>query len=221
MIPIDKAKIHSGYQCPWSHELFSTKRSYVKHLKNLRTTRMHRRARQLRWGRLGEELWNQTSFEKIVHWVELHPEWFLDNLKQRCWNHDRKFYERIHSDFSVRITYLDLYWSDSVSNAHSCPHNGETNWGGRKPNVPRGYHGWTGRIEYQLSHDIPSFGSDVMEGSRIHTGTGGGINENRYGFSVSFFADDWPGLQKNQTWEILKGTDMNHILIGNPIYFRH
>jgi hypothetical protein len=225
VIPVEEAKVGRAYQCPWTKQLYSTKAAYIKHLKNLRTTRMHRRARENRWQSLGEDLWNQNSFEKIVKWVELHPEWFLDNAKRYGFHSDEKRYDRLRDTFSIKITYLDLYWSDSVSNSHSCPHNGVTNWGGSHLNrdgsmSPRGYPGWSGRIEFVINHEVPGFGSNLMASSRIHTGTGGSGNGLNYGFSVQFFADDWPGLCKGQIWETLKGTDMNRVRIGEPRYFR-
>ena len=219
IIPVADAKLGRAYVCPWTRELYSTKRAYVKHLKELRVTRMHSRARANRWQRLGEDLWNQTSFEKIIKWVELHPEWFLDNAKRNGFYGSAKQFDSVRDSFSIKITYLDLYWDDNVSNTHDCPHNGVTNWSGTDKNAPRGYPGWRGRIEYEISHELPGFGSDLMEGTRIYTGTGGGGGEN-YGYSVSFFADDWPGLVKGQTWETLKGTSMKRVQIGTSRYFR-
>lgn len=220
IIPVEQARVGRAYLCPWTDELYSTKSAYVKHLKTLRATRMHRRARKNRWQQLGEDLWNQNSFEKIVRWVELHPEWFLDNAQRRGFSSDAKLYDSIRDAFTVKITYLDIRWSDSVSNSHDCPHNGVTNWAGRDQNAPRGYPGWGGRIEYQISHELPGFGSDIMEGTRIHTGTGGGTSNNRYGFDVRFFADDWPGLEKLRAWNILRGTDMLRVQYGKARYFR-
>ena len=220
IIPVEQARIGRAYRCPWTDELYSTKPAYVKHLKTLRATRMHRRARENRWQRLGEDLWNQPSFEKIVQWVELHPEWFLDNARRRGFSSDAKRYDSVRDAFTVKITYLDLHWSDRVSNSHDCPHNGVINWGGRKEGAPRGYPGWQGRIEYQTSHDLPGFGSDLMEGTRVHTGTGGGTSNNRYGFRVSFFADDWPGLMAQRVLDILADRNVNQIRYGTPNYFK-
>ena len=212
IIPVDQAKVSRAYQCPWTQQLYSTKRSYIKHLKELRATRMHRRARANRWQRLGEDLWNQTSFEKIVKWVELHPEWFLNNAKRRSWASDATRFESIRDSFSINITYLQLTWSDSVSNSHSCPHTGVTNWGGRKLDAPRGYPGWQGRIEYEINCELPGFSSDIMERTRIHTGSGNGGKRSR--FEVKFFDDDWPGLVKGQMWETLKGNNIKQVQLG-------
>lgn len=224
MIPVSQAKKAKAYQCPWTNELYSTKRSYVNHLKKLREDRMHRRARKIRHQRLGEDLWNQPSFEKIIKWIDLHPEWFLDNTKMNAWKHIKEDNE-IRDVFSIKITYLELIWKDNVSNTHSCPHNGVTNWGGRDKNAPRGYPGWTGKIEYEISHKASGFGTDFMKGSRIHVGTGGSRNGLNYGYGVNLFADDWPELYKNHKMQVIENilhdTNINHTFkYGKAKYFK-
>jgi hypothetical protein len=215
IIPVAEAKVGRAYVCPWTRKLYSTKSAYVKHLGDLRITRMHRRARANRWQRLGGDLWNQSNFEKIIAWVELHPEWFLDNAERRGFYSDAKRFDSVRDSFSVKITYLELTWSDSVSNTHSCPHNGVTNWGSDRKDAPRGYPGWRGRIEYEISHEIPGFSSSLMEGSRIHIGSGGGGGL-KYGYSVQFFADDWPELQAQRVMDILASREPGRIQIGKP-----
>lgn len=81
MIPVDNAKKAKAYICPWTGDLYATKRSYVSHLKRLRTDRMHRRARQLRHQRRLEDMWNQPDFDSVVRWIHLHPEVFLGECK--------------------------------------------------------------------------------------------------------------------------------------------
>ncbi len=191
MIPVERAKVASAYVCPWTESLFATKRGYVKHLSDLRETRMHSRARRNRWQKKFEDFYNQPTFADVIRWVEINPEFFFDSAS-RFSLRDRKDLDQIRKDFWVRITYLDLRWSDTVSNSHSCPRGGTTNWGS-KDGRPTGYPGWHGNIEFQVSHDI-GFGSDVFRGLGINTGTGGGTSNNRYGFEVKFFAADWPGI---------------------------
>jgi len=219
MIPIDLAKTAKAYSCPWTNRIFSTKHVYVSHLTKLRKERMHHNARDKRWRKLGEDLHSQSSFEKIIQWCELHPEWFLDNAKRRDWPDRRKYYEKIRQDFCFQITYLDLRWSDLVSNSHSSPLNGVTNWGS-EDDLPKGYPGWAGRIEWKCSHDLPCFGSNIVDGTGIHIGTGGGTGGNRYGFSVRFFADDWPGLGKSVVLDRLVNQKPKSFLYGKPYYFK-
>lgn len=214
IIPVEKARVSRGYICPWTEKLFKTKNSYVKHLKTLRRDRMHRSARFKRWHRLAEDLWSQPSFEKIVDWVELHPQWFLEAGRRRAFPGDEHLFDQLHADFSIKITYLKLTWKDCLSNSHSCPHNGVTSGWRDDDDRPRGYPGWGGRIEYRISHELPGFGSDVTAGTRINTGTGGGSGLN-FGYDVKFFADDWPGLASQRILAILADTAADHVTIGS------
>lgn len=219
MIPTSLAKTTKAYSCPWTSKLFATKKSYTKHLKKLREERMHRNARINLRKKLGENLHSQTSFEKIIEWCELHSEWFLDNAIRMGWGDKKQYYEKIRKDFRFQITYLNVRWSDAISNTHHAPHSGVTNWS-READKPHGYPGWAGRIEWKCSHSIAGFGSDLVEGTRIHTGTGGGTSGNRYGFDVRFFADDWPGLRKSMIIDSLADKKPNNFTFGNPDYFK-
>lgn len=199
MIPVDTAKKAKAYICPWTNNLYATKRSYVSHLKRLRTDRMHRRAKQLRHYRKLEDLWNQPDFDSVVRWIHLNPEVFWENGKRNGWHSDGPRWDKIRDSFTVKITGLNLTYSDTVSNSHDCPHNGVTNWGGDKTladgtPAPRGYPGFSGRIELTMPVEPLSFCSDVFEGTRIHTGTGGGGGNGNYGYEVKFFLADWPGI---------------------------
>ena len=129
----------------------------------------------------------------------------------------------------LKITH-DLRWDDSVSNSHSCPHNGVTCWSSNeaKDGRPRGYPGWTGRIvwlvEWPKEFDGIYLGSDLFSRGtfrtgrqRANTGTGGGggghfnrefntwCQKPSYDFKI--FAADWPGLaryrEKRVMWDRL------------------
>jgi hypothetical protein len=199
MIPVDEAKKAKAYICPWTNDLFSTKRGYVSHLKRLREDRMHRRAKQIRFQRKLEDMWNQPDFDAIIKWIHLHPEVFWENAKRRGWGSDSPKWDKIRDSFTITIQHLSLSYSDRISNSHNCPHNGVTNWGGDKKlkdgtPAPKGYPGFSGRITFKTSHEPFSFASNILEGTRIHTGSGGGGGDNVYSYDVKFFLDDWPGI---------------------------
>lgn len=199
MIPVDHAKKAKAYICPWTNQLYATKRSYVVHLKKLREERMHKRARHLLHQRKLSNMWNQPDFKSVIDWIHLNPEVFWANAKRNGWASDAARWDKIRDSFTLEITYLDLTYSDCLSNSHSCPHNGVTNWGGRDTFEdgslrPRGYPGFAGRIEFKVSKEPLSFSSDMFRGTRIHTGSGGGGGNGQFGYSVSFFLDDWPGI---------------------------
>jgi uncharacterized C2H2 Zn-finger protein len=225
LIPVESAKIANAFQCPWTGNIFSNKKSYVKHLRELREDRIHRAIRARIQNKIFDEFINQDSFENLIEWIETHPEFFFDRVIQKGRAGWRNRSEHLRDKFWIKITYLDVHWSDSVSNSHSCPRGGVTCWSSREAEEtgrPRGYPGWAGRIEFQLSHGYESgFGSDTFRGTGIHTGTGGGISDNRYGYDVKFFASDWPGLEKHRVFEILKNEKPAGFRHGEPRYFRH
>lgn len=222
MVPVSEAKVAKAYQCPWTDKVFATKAAYRKHLSELRENRMHKRARENIRNRKLDDLINQTSFEDIVNWIETNPEFFFDGVIK--FGHSGWATRRAHlrEDFWIKITYLDLRWSDSVSNSHSCPRGGVTCWSSHeaKDGRPRGYPGWHGRIEFQISHDL-GFGSDVFRSTGIHTGTGGGGGNNCFGFDVKFFASDWPGVRGVAIGNKLANIVQPSVKIGAPKYFRH
>lgn len=201
MIPVADAKQAKAYICPWTEEIYATKRSYVSHLKRLREDRMHRRARQLRHQRKLEDLWNQPNFDSVIRWIHLNPEVFWENAKRRGWHSDGPRWDKIRDTFTITIQHLSLSYHDNVSNSHRCPHNGVTNWGSQgtfKDGTPkpRGYPGFGGRITFKTSHEPFSFASNILEGTRIHTGSGGSGGNNIYSYDVKFFLNDWPGIAK-------------------------
>lgn len=216
IVPVDEAKVSTAFRCPWTGKIFGDKRGYVKHLKYLREHRIHSRiranARQLK----RQNLWNQPTFTDIIKWIEMNPEFMFDNAVREGWSRDGA--EKYRDQFWMKITYLDLRWEPNASNTHACPRGGVTNWGRREKDKPQGYPGFVGRIEYQLSHDL-GFGSDAVRNLGIHTGTGGGITGNRFGYSVTFFDADWPGLTKNRLLDILGDANWKQFKYGKPNYF--
>jgi hypothetical protein len=199
MIPVDSAKKAKAYICPWTGQLYATKRSYVSHLVQLRQDRMHKRARHLLHQRKLEQMWNQPDFDSVIRWIHLNPEVFWANAKRNGWGSDASKWDKIRDEFEVKILHLGLTYSDSVSNSHRCPHTGVTNWGGRSllkdgTPAPRGYPGFSGRIRLRITPKPLSFNSDVLRGTRIHIGSGGGDGSGIYSYSVEFFLADWPGI---------------------------
>jgi uncharacterized C2H2 Zn-finger protein len=221
IIPAEEAKLVTAFRCPWTRKVYSTKRDYVKHLKSLRENYMHARIREKSRLLKKQDLWNQKSFVDIVKWIEMNPDFMFDNGVLGSFTRDDR--EKYRDKFWVKITYLNLNWTNSASNTHNAPRDGVTNWAGRELDKdgnprPRGYPGYTGQIEYQMSHDI-GFGSDIMRSLGIHTGTGGGMDQHRYGYSVTFFDADWPGLISNRVMDILADNSWQRVHYGVPKYF--
>ena len=136
--------------------------------------------------------------------------------------------------FSWQITH-----SDCVSNSHSQPLDGVSNWGG-KDDKPKGYPGWTGRVWIRYEKEPTSFGSDPMANTLTHTGTGGyggyggpweAISSARwrryghereasmypqiacYSWDYRIYDMDWPLIQEVYEKELIWG-----ILADKPVY---
>lgn len=193
MIPVADAKVVTAYQCPWTDQLFGTKRTYVAHLAKLRKNRMHKNAQMRQRDKVFDEFINQPTFDDIIRWIETHPTFFFDGIGKNAWWQTTKGLAAHREKFSIKIDLLTLNWQDSVSNSHACPRGGVENFN-RKNDKPTGYPGWRGRIEFTIPQFANSYvGSDLFERTGIHTGSGGG-NGKRYGYEVKFFASDWPQL---------------------------
>ena len=116
----------------------------------------------------------------------------------------------------LEFTEFSVRWNPNVSNSHSCPHNGVTNWGG-KDDAPTSYPGWSGRVEWIVAWpkewDGFYIGGDLFSGGtfrtgrqRAHTGTGGGggmrysekhkCDVMSFGYDFRLFAADWPGMAR-------------------------
>ena len=205
LIPINRAKTAKAYICPWTDKLFPTKRGYVSHLINLRATRMHSRARVIIKQNKMDDFLGQPTINGLVNWVKINPDFFF-NRSQGPWYQNESTKKRLNSirdEFWIKITNIDLTYSDSVSNSHSSPFSGVSNWGGRVimddgTPAPTGYPGFAGRIEFSMSHDIGR-GSDAFSGTGLNTGSGGGgrgINDTcNYSFELSMYLDDFPNIK--------------------------
>ena len=232
--------IITAYKSDVDGKIFEDKAKYTAHLRKLARHRNAQRKLKI------------AEAEKDAVWAELYEreqsidDWFqmvIDN-QHLFWAEaaegDPYDWERVGKKVGrgknaanmpmpkvLKITH-SLRWSDSVSNSHSCPHDGVTNWCGRVEGAPRGYPGWTGRVDWvvewpkelegiYLGSDLFSKGTFRTGRQRAHTGTGGGGGGhfskefNTWvqcpGYHFDIFASDWPGLaryhQKRKMWETL------------------
>lgn len=192
------------FKCRFTGKIFEqeNRHKYIKHLKSLREEMRQERAyKKIRaeW-----EAWLLEEKKKI-HCVADIPKWIIDN--------QRKIMDACNAiifstDFEARNRFVEndrlekLVWENSrynvsCSNTHSCPHNGVTNWGGYKPEAPRGYPGWEGYLGGSLKRPRAKNSSypisELLNFIGVKTGTGGGANEH-FGYGFTIFLDDWPGL---------------------------
>jgi hypothetical protein len=202
------------YKCRFTGTIFGfeDKPKYIKHLKKLRDEMKEQRE----YAKLRREFstWLAAEKEKIVS-IDMLTPWIQKNQKYlmkvfntpgcSSWSVKDKWYPE--TDEIVEIKF-DVRYSDHVSNSHSCPHNGVTNWGARNKNAPTGYPGFTGRVAGKTKRDKKHINhyptGDLLKMIGIRPGTGGGGNKG-WGWSTELFLADWPGLSQQVLVEKLQG----------------
>lgn len=223
IVPTEDATIITAYRCPWTDKVIESKPSYIKHLRAIRRDRIHAKIINDRMERTMAEFNSQPDWDSMIQWVERNSRWFLARVRKDRGHHRSDRWPN-SDDFRIKITYLNIRRMASVSNSHYCPRGGVTNWG-RDPGKPTGYPGWSGRIEFEISHQLPGFGSDILRGTGINTGSGGGHGRN-YGFEVFLFDADWPAItekaERDRVLAVLSESGHRHpsFSYGQTDYFR-
>ena len=160
--------------------IFEYEQDYKKHLRKLAAAR-RKAKKQAEQENLRQSVINQMRVECSS----------FDELKTYLiekW--DQMVTEKVKLE---EINFSRMNWYDSVSNSHHCPKNGITNWWS-KPDLPKGYPGWIGRIHIQVTGRLFDQ-SIILSRLGVHIGTGGGGS-----YEVYIFADDFPGLTKDIMW---------------------
>lgn len=208
-------------KCPDTGKLFEDDKEYKTHRDKMRREKLaaakDKKVKDTFFHWLAEE-------KKLITSVDMIPAWFLKNQRIimdafnvgcRGTGHNGFWVKFKDTDEFTKFKITGVYYSRSVSNSHSCPRNGVTNWGGQRVGAPNGYPGWSVRVAGSLFR-LPKDGSEYPYGDAlnligIHTGTGGGGNES-WGYDAKIFLDDWSGLkaqvdemEQNDMVKILKG----------------
>lgn len=233
------------WKCDEDGKLFEDKKKYQNHLRKLARERNTKRKLMVadaiadqKWTELYER---EQTLEDWACMVINHQDMFWAEAAKGDpydWAQVGKIRGRKQSGVVcpvprlLEFTEFNLRWSNTVSNSHSCPHNGVTCWSSNeaKDGRPQSYPGWCGRIEwivawpkewdgFYLGGDLFSGGTFRSGRQRAHTGTGGGggmrysekhgCHVQSFGYDFRIFAADWPGLArymvKQQFVEVLKG----------------
>jgi hypothetical protein len=231
-----------AYKSEADGKIFEDKKKYQNHLRKLARHRLEQRKLQINrdlkdavWAELYER--EQSLEDWAVMVINNQHLFWAEGAEGNRYDWDRvgkkvgrgKNAGNMPAPRLLEFTEFNLGWSDNVSNSHSCPVGGVTNWGGRVPGAPHGYPGWTGRIDWivawpkefdgiYLGGDLFARGSFHSGRQRAHTGTGGGggmrysekhkCHVQSFGYDFRIYAADWPGLaryhEKRVMWHILK-----------------
>ena len=190
-------------KCRFTGKIFEEKdlKKYAIHLRNLRAERAEKR--KLDKVRTTFTAWLNREKKKILHPEDI-PAWFLKNQRRimdavtagfgnRGFDKGR-FYA---TDEFTKFQFETIRYSPYVSNTHVCPEGGVTNWGS-EDGLPTGYKGWAthanGTLKRNKNHQGDYPYSSALNAVGLKTGSGGGGNES-WGYGVSIFLDDWPGLK--------------------------
>lgn len=111
--------------------------------------------------------------------------------------------KNLKEEFGIEIesNFMETMRYKEVSNSHSSPLNGVTNWEG-KEDKPTSYRGWSAWVRGKITKgEIPSNHSfGLTDGIKIirglHTGTFNGASQegDNWSGSIYFFLDDFPNL---------------------------
>lgn len=208
-------------------KLFEDKTKYQKHLRVLATQRAHQRKIQKMEAdraafieRMGNTV---TSIKHLEEFIAENWEWFFTNgMKHTLWASDKKPTIK-HKLNKIQI---DVRWSESVSNTHSCPRDGVQNWSQRANrekglNLPEGYPGWTGSINFVIDagmsshkknpYPLSGYGSDYFKDTGINTGGGGGSGRS-YSYELRLYAADFPAMalarEQARVWSVLSDAEV-------------
>lgn len=204
-------KSYTIYECELTGKTFRNKNSCLKH-----ETAAHRAAINEQIRIANKERIEQSFADGLTDPSPDFIKWWI-----KAWN-------KRYNNVDLEITMVNLRYELMASNTHCAPRNGETNWGGEKPDVPRGYPGLVGRIEghfieplrkcrdwsgyvetldsfSDLCDDLHGFKNpeDVYCMKGLHSGTGGG-GPNSFGYGVTLFIDDFPKLKRHFLKQELK-----------------
>ena len=187
-----------AWKCQSSGKLFEVEAEYISHKRKLARAK----TAQLKKRRLAQE--------RDQCWIDLQYEEFdITQLAEKLVARQEIYWPDTKSNL-INLK-IDVTYSKLVSNTHCCPKTGIQNWHCQN-DKPRGYPGWTGRIYWEVNTKDVSDSNRFRNNSYIHTGSGSGGSKpdgtKTYQYSVSIFADDWPGLalyrEKQLMWSILE-----------------
>lgn len=167
-----------AYQCVKCESIYKTSKEASACLKECKSKEKQALVEQKRLDKL--DYWrnyprlNATSIQDII-------DMSIEAAKQ------------IDPKSALKSVILNVKYSENVSNSHSSPVKGVSNWCGRDKDQPTGYPGLYGNIifeyeKYHSSNDIfTAYGKGIVG---INTGSGGYNSKGNYG--VTIFLDDFP-----------------------------
>lgn len=196
-------------------KLFEDKSKYVKHLRTLAAKNILKRKFEHKEATrpiIMQKMGQVKSSGELTQFIKDNWQWFWLNGAARCtWRWKDK--PPIHELVDIRIT--GLKWDEHLSNSHSCPQGGVSNFGRGSDYGATGYPGWKGQIHIEIkppsymykkkSYIEEGWGSDYFDDTIINTGSGGGgggPTTKKYTYGLTLWAADFPVIyEKQRRWQ--------------------
>jgi hypothetical protein len=217
--------IITAYKSDADGKLFEDKKQYQAHLRKLAAERRLLKKiadAEREFYQFNTHMGQVSRISELSKFIKDNwPTFWINGLKNYPWrlaDKDKNMHE------CVDIKFENIRWVDKLSNSHSCPRNGVTNWGNMNKNFPTSYPGWYGNIIIRVRPLVrkirgkevltDGWGSAYFDGTIICTGGGGGGRSQKtdyveYEYEVYLWADDFPGLVLSReqaiAWEQIGG----------------
>lgn len=198
-----------AFKCMDTGKLFEFEAEYRAHrTRYLRAQAKTRAKEQARAAAVAEV----AALKAEVTEVEQLPGWLLRNYAKlmKASKTIRALPAGKLAEHPPEILSMQLIFSDLVSNSHSAPKSGVTNWY-RDKALPLGYPGFRGQVSWRDNKrwsDHHRARTEMLDLIGVHTGTGGGGT-----YECRIYIDDWPGLQQELLFKSLIGQDKQWIYV--------
>lgn len=181
------------YKCPHCRHLFEDKSKYLTHLHKVARERLTKRILSRRVDEYRIKVQQISTIKDIEECLPA----ILVEFASRVYGFDAKGKDPKHH---ISFRFDRMIYDSSCSNSHVCPHNGATNWGNYKKDLPTGYPGWYGYVRIRKSREfdkVPEFdfGGEHYKDFGLKFGSGSGSHElftvsSQHG--ITLFEADWP-----------------------------
>ena len=199
-----------AFKCVDTGKLFEFEAEYRAHrTRYLRAQAKTRAKEQARAAAIAEV----AALKAEVTEVAQLPGWLLRNYAKlmKASKTIRALPAGKFAEHPPEILNMQLIFSDLVSNSHSAPKSGVTNWY-RDKALPLGYPGYRGQVTWRdnkYRSDQHLARSEMLDLIGVHTGTGGGGT-----YECRIYIDDWPNLRQELLFETLTGQGKQWIYAG-------
>jgi hypothetical protein len=188
----------TAYKCENTGAIFEHYKDYAAHRKRYLAEQAKRAAQQARIKGADAAFENlrltAVDFDTIAAWVVDNQQTLIDRYNAQRNGQPRKL-RKNEKPFAITSVVFDNMRRDShISNSHNAPLGQLTNWGRSFSDRPTSYPGHRGTIRICYEGEFSGSITDLLKGTGICTGSGGG-GAGKLNYETILWADDWPGMK--------------------------